>query len=370
MRGELRPNILQQSLNKDELKQLIRDARQLTQRSQLVELEANINKVLNGLVDTEDIYSEDKIIRCAAINACKNIFKVESNFQNVNSEVILSDILNFPDLNTPLLRLYNNLLDAEILRTRLAILYLYRAVRDDVFMRATLKEFFQKINNFCKEAARWEVHKDVMSLIPIKLTNLYFSLYHTYIAILTSCNTIEDDFMDFVYEWKREYPSQDEESKYNQECKKKTDIAIIPQEIPEPHQTGESDKPIRIKDKADIFLENVEEFNFMEMPTIKVLSTPDKVHRLVLTMLDNPSHACAMLEYLGFYNWIKDKQRTKFTKNQYDTLCSRIVMGMENSHAFHKVRMSLNPKNKAAASYQAYEYVGQVEREYNTLLNN
>lgn len=370
MRGELRPNILQEYLDKKELGQLIRDARQLTQRSQLVELEANINKVLNGLVDTEDIYSEDKIIRGAAINACKNIFKVESNFQNVNSEVILSDILNFPDLNTPLLRLYNNLLDAEILRTRLAILYLYRAVRDDVFMRATLKEVFQKINNFCKEAARWEVHKDVMSLIPIKLTNLYFSLYHTYIAILTSCNTIEDDFMDFVYGWKGEYPSQDEESRYNQKCNKRTEIAIIYQDISEPHQAGEPDRPVRAKDKADIFLENVEEYNFLEMPKIKVFSTKNKVHHLVLTMLDNPDHACAMLEYLGFYNWIKDTQRAKFTIKEYEILCSRIVMGIENSQAFHQVRMSLNSNNKAADKYQAYKYVGQVDHEYNTLLNN
>ena len=371
LRGELRPNILQEYLDQDELKQLIRDARQLTHKSQLIELEAIINKVLNGLVDTKDIYSEDKKIRNAAISACeKNILKVESKFQNINSEVVLSDILNLPDLNTPLLRLYNTLLDAEILRTRLAILYLCRAVRDDAFMRTTLKELFRKIKNFCTEAAQWEEHKDVMSLIPIKLTNLYFSLYHTYIAILTSCNTIEDDFMDFVYEWKGEYPSQDEESKYNQECNKRTDIAIIPQEIPEPHQTGESDKPIRIKDKADIFLENVEEFNFMEMPKIKVLLTPDKVHRLVLTMLDNPSHACAMLEYLGFYNWIKDTQRAKFTMKEYETLCSRIVMGIENSQAFHHVRMSLNSNNKAADKYQAYKYVGQVDHEYNTLLNN
>ena len=56
LRGELRPNILQEYLDQDGLKQLIRDARQLIHKSQLIELEAIINKVLNGLVDTKDIY--------------------------------------------------------------------------------------------------------------------------------------------------------------------------------------------------------------------------------------------------------------------------------------------------------------------------
>lgn len=375
LRGELRPNILQQSLEQNALTQLIRNARQLAQKSQLTELEFTINAVLQKFVNTKDIYSEEKKTRNAAINTHnKNILKGDSKFHNVNSEVIISEILVLPNLNTPLLRLYNILLDAEILRTRLATFYLCRAVKDDTFMRSTLRIIFRKIKNFCKEAVQWEEHKDIMSLIPIKLTNLYFSLYHTYRTILISYNPIdyENDFMDFVYEWKGEYPSPDEELKYNEKCNKRIEIdkTIILPDISEPHPSNESNKPIRAKDKADIFLENVEEFNFIEIPKIKALSTPDKVHNLVLTMLENPGHACAMLDYIGFFNWIKDTQCTKFNKDKYDTLCSRIVMGLENSKAFHTVRMSLNPNNKVADKYQAYKYVYQVDNEYNTLVNN
>lgn len=374
LRGELRPNILQQSLEPMALEQLIRNTRKVAQKSQLIELEFAINDVLQELVNTKDIYSEDKKTRDAAIHARANkIMKSESKFQYVGSEVILTDILPLPDLNTPLLRFYNTLLDAEILRTRLATVYLCRAVQDDVFMRSTLKELFRKIKNSCREAMQWDEHRDVMRLIPIKLTHLYFSLYHTYRETLASYTTpeYEDDFMDFVYNWKGEYPSSEVESKYNKLCNKRTDIGntiVIPGA--DSHITQESNKPARAKDKADVFLENVTEFNFLEMPKIKALSTHDKVRKLVLTMLETPGHACAMLEYLGFYEWIKNTQRAKFNKDDYDALCTKIIMCIENSRSFHTVRMSLNPNNKVAEKYRAYTYLEQVDNEYGTLVNS
>lgn len=374
LRGELRPNILQQSLEPKSLEQLIRNTRKVAQKSQLIELEFAINDVLQELVNTKDIYSEDKKTRDAAIHARANkIMKSESKFQYVGSEVVLTDILPLPELNTPLLRFYNTLLDAEILRTRLATVYLCRAVQDDVFMRSTLKELFRKIKNSCREAMQWDEHRDVMSLIPVKLTHLYFSLYHTYRETLSSYNApeYEDDFMDFVYNWKGEYPSSEVESKYNELCNKRTDIGnTIVISGADSHITQESNKPARAKDKADVFLENVSEFNFLEMPKIKALSTHDKVHKLVLTMLENPGHACAMLDYLGFYDWIKKTQRAKFNKDDYDALCTKIIMCIENSRSFHTVRMSLNPNNKVAEKYRAYTYLEQVDNEYGTLVNS
>lgn len=375
LRGELRPNILQQSLDSKALDQLIRNARIVAKKSQLIELEFAINDVLRDLVDTKDIYSEDKKTRDAALNArAGKIIKGESKFKNISSEVILTSILPLPNLNTPLLRFYNTLLGAEVLRTRLAMINLCRAVKDDAYMRSTLKETFRKIKNFCREAKQWEEHQDVMNLIPINLTHLYFSLYNTYRETLVAYDVpdYEDDFMNFVYSWKGEYPSSEEESKYNELCDKRTDIgnSIVLPDISQPIQPTESDKPARAKDKADVFLENVAEFNFLEMPKIKALSTPIKVHQLVLTMLDSPGHACAMLEYLGFYDWIKKNLRVKFTKGDYDALCSKIIMNIEHSSSFHTVRMSLNPNNKVAEKYRAYAYVEQVDNEYVTLVNN
>jgi hypothetical protein len=167
-------------------------------------------------------------------------------------------------------------------------------------------------------------------------------------------------------------------AKYIEQSKVKKEIGNSITDIPDsykPQELASGEKPTRPKDKADLFLEGVSAYNFFEMPMIKQLITPekktDKVHDLVMIMLENSGHACAMLEYLKFFDWIKQTQRTKFTKDDYDALCSKVVMGLENgSKAFHTVRMSLNSSNKNAEKYKAYVYMNKVENEYVTLLNS
>ena len=375
LRGELRPNILKQSLDQKELELLIRNARKISQKSQLLELEFAINDVLSGLVNTKDIYEEDKKTRDAALHVRANkIIKNELRFKYIDSEVIIDNVLPLPELKSPLLRFYNTILDAEVLRTRQAILYLCRAIQDDAFIRSTLKAIFRKIKFICREALQWEEHKDVMLLIPVKLTHLYFTLLNTYGEVLDSyeATEYEDDFMDFVYGWKGEYPTSNEEATYKKQSGIKTATVNTLVDMSDTPQTKDSVASIETKhpkDKADIFLDSVSEFNFLEMPKIKQLGSKEKVHRLVMTMLENPGHACAMLEYLEFYKWIKEKQRVNFNLSKYDSLCSKVVMGKESGSAFHTVRMSLNKNNKNAEKYRAYAYIDQVVNEYITLLN-
>ena len=224
LRGELRPNILKQALEPKALELLIRKARKVSQKSQLLELEYAINDVLSDLVNTKDIYAEDKKTRDAAIKTRKNkISKNDTHYKFPSYEIIIDNILTLPELSTPLLRFYNTIIDAEVLRTRQAILYMSRAVQDDAFMRSTLKALFRRIKSACRESQQWEEYQDVMSLIPIKLTHLYFTLLNTYWEVLESYDTpeFEDDFMDFVYDWKGEYPSNDEETKYIEQSKNK-----------------------------------------------------------------------------------------------------------------------------------------------------
>ena len=381
LRGELRPNILKQSLEPKALELLIRNARKVSQKSQLLELEFAINDVLSNLVNTKDIYAEDKKTRDAAINVRKNkISKNGAHYKFLSYEIVIDNVLTLPELSTPLLRFYNTIIDAEVLRTRQAILHMSRAVQDDTFVRSTLKALFRKIKFACLESQQWEEHQDVMSLIPIKLTHLYFTLLNTYGEVLQSYDTpeFEDDFMDFVYNWKGEYPSDDEEAKYIEQSKVRKEIGNSITDMPDsdkPQELPCEGKPNRPKDKADLFLEGVSAYNFLEMPEIKQLITPEKktekVHDLVMMMLENSGHACAMLEYLKFYDWIKKTQRIKFTKDDYDALCSKVVMGLGNgSKAFHTVRMSLNSSNMNAEKYRAYIYLDQVENEYVTLLNS
>lgn len=376
LRGELRPNILIQSLDQKELELLIRNARKISQKNQLLELEFAINDVLSGLVDTKDIYAEDKNIRDAAIHVRANkIVKSEPRFRYIDSEVVIDNVLTLPELKFPLLRFYNTILDAEVLRTRLAIIYLCRAIQDDAFIRSTLKAIFRKIKFICREALQWEEHKDVMLLIPIKLTHLYFTLLNTYGEVLTSykASEYEDDFMDFVYGWKGEYPTSDEEAKYKKQCRIKKEIGNTIADLPNTTPPSDATANVglqRAPDKADTFLKNVAEFNFLEIPMIKQLENRNKVHDLVLIMLENPGHACAMLEHLKFFEWIKTTQKNNYTRTKYDALCSKIIMGKETGDAFHTVRMSLKSTNQNAEKYRAYAYKDQVVNEYITLLNS
>ena len=376
LRGELRPNILIQSLDQKELELLIRNARKISQKNQLLELEFAINDVLSGLVNTKDIYAEDKNTRDAAIHVRANkIVKSEPHFRYIDSEVVIDNVLTLPELKFPLLRFYNTILDAEVLRTRLAIIYLCRAIQDDAFIRSTLKAIFRKIKFICREALQWEEHKDVMLLIPIKLTHLYFTLLNTYGEVLTSYNAseYEDDFMDFVYGWKGEYPTSDEEAKYKKQCRIKKEIGNTIADLPNTTPPSDATANVglqRAPDKADTFLKNVAEFNFLEIPMIKQLENRNKVHDLVLTMLENPGHACAMLEHLKFFEWIKTTQKNIYTRTKYDALCSKIIMGKETGDAFHTVRMSLKSTNQNAEKYRAYAYKDQVVNEYITLLNS
>lgn len=376
LRGELRPNILEQALQPNELEQLIRNARKLSQKKQLMDLEFAINDTLCNLVETKDIYADDRKTRNAAISAQKNkVFKSEVEYKYPTTEIIIDNVLPLPELKSPLLRFYSTILDAEVLRTQLSVMYLCQAVQDDVFMRSTLKAIFRNIKFACRDAQQWDEYQDVMSLIPIKLTHLYFTLLNTYREVFDSFDIpeYEDDFMDFVYRWKGEYPTSDEEAKYMKQCKIKKEIgntiADLPNSTPLNGDVGNAET-YRIKDKADTFLNNVEEFNFLEMPMIKQLESRDKVHDLVMTMLENPGHACAMLEHLKFFEWIKTTQKNNYTRTKYDALCSKIIMGKEAGDAFHTVRMSLKSTNQNAEKYRAYAYKDQVVNEYITLLNS
>ena len=376
LRGELRPNILEQSLQPNELEQLIRNARKVSQKSQLMDLEFAINDTLSNLVETKDIYEEDRKTRNAAISAHKNkVFKSEVEYKYLTTEIIIDDVLPLPKLNSPLLRFYSSILDAEVLRTRLSVMYLCRAVQDDAFMRSTLKAIFRKIKFACRDAQQWDDYQGVMSLIPIKLTHLYFTLLNTYGEVFDSYEVpeYEDDFMDFVYGWKGEYPTSSEEAKYKEQCRIRKEIgnsiADLPNTTP-PNNAAANVGLQRAPDKADTFLANVVEFNFLEMPMIKQLENRDKVHDLVLTMLENPGHACAMLEHLKFFEWIKTTQRNNYTRAKYDVLCSKLIMGKETGDAFHTVRMSLKSTNQNAEKYRAYAYINQVATEYAKLLNS
>lgn len=389
LRGELRPQILGESLSDSQLSELMRHARSLGRLSQLSELEAKINEVIGPWADTRAIYADEKQIRDAALKARADGFMGEGDIPfPLSNETLIGDVLALPQPDTPLARFYLTIVDAETRRSREAMRHLYNATRDTAFMRHTLKSSLKKIARLCHEAQEQADASDTWQtlarLLSVKLTSLYFTLLNTYgrrLRLEQDCS-FEQDFATFVYDWSGAFPSADEEERYAQQCASSTELAPADHEEPEapttnplaadawPAERKAADKKAADrKAAAASFIKAADEaYNFLQMPLIKALGSMRKVHDLVFIMLSCPGHACAMLEYLHFFKWMK-KQKMNIKKKEYFIFCAEYIMGLPNNeNAFKTVQSSLKEENKNAKKYKAYKYIKDVAEEYDEVL--
>ena len=380
LRGELRPHLLGESLSSSQLSELMRHARSLGRLSQLSELEAKINEVIGPWADTRAIYADEKQIRDAALKARADGIMGEGDIPfPLSNETLIGDVLALPQPDTPLARFYLTIVDAEIRRSREAMRHLYNATRDTAFMRHTLKSSLKKIARLCHEAQEQAEASDtwlaLARLLSVKLTSLYFTLLNTYgrrLRLEQDCS-FEQDFATFVYDWSGAFPSADEEERYAQQCASPTELAPADHEEPEAPATNPlaADAwPAAKEDAAASFIKAADEaYNFLQMPPIKALGSMQKVHDLVTIMLDSPGHACAMLEHLHFFEWMKT-QKMNIKKKEYFIFCAAYIMGLPNNeNAFKNVQSSLREENKLAKKYKAYKYIKDVAKEYKALLN-
>ena len=110
-------------------------------------------------------------------------------------------------------------------------------------------------------------------------------------------------------------------------------------------------------------------YNFLQMPLIKALGSMKKVHTLVTIMLSCPGHACAMLEHLRFFEWMRT-QKAGIRRKHYDIFCATHIMKhTNNENVFRQVRASLKEENANAEKYKAYTFISQVAKEYDEVLN-
>lgn len=380
LRGELRPHILGESLTEGQLSELMRHARSLGRLSQLSELEAKINEVIGPWADTRAIYADEKQIRDAALKARADGFMGEGDIPfPLSNETLIGDVLALPQPDTPLARFYLTIVDAETRRSREAMRHLYNATRDTAFMRHTLKSSLKKIARLCHEAQEQADANDTWQtlarLLSVKLTSLYFTLLNTYgrrLRLEQDCS-FEQDFATFVYDWSGAFPSADEEERYAQQCASPTELAPADHEEPEAPTTNPlaADAwPAAKEDDAASFIKAADEaYNFLQMPPIKALGSMKKVHDLVFIMLSCPGHACAMLEHLHFFKWMKT-QKVGILRKHYDLFCAAHIMKrQENENVFRQVRASLKEENANAEKYKAYTFISQVVKEYDEVLN-
>lgn len=376
LRGALRPNHIRETVSAEKQSLLMRQLRLAPERGNLKELEKDIINALGDLTSVTTIYEESKCLKkaIAGLNKSNN----SASYTRVHKSV-LSGFMIEPPISSPTLRLYKTILFLEKVHTIWTLVDLHTIMKDDRYIRPEIKKLLSSINGYCRDVNAW--NDDMSSekaLMQNMLTELYFSLIQSFAPILYNQEEIgfDDDLENFVYQWKGKFPEKTELDDYQEKVDrlKKDYAAICENQQMEDSSYSLSKQKEHTLTKAEKFLQDTSQYEFLKMPKIVALDSDHedvrkrKALKLIEIMLENTAHAAAMLDYLGLYKWIKDKYETKFTLIAYDQFCTKVVMRMEGL-AFKNYRLSLNSEKDNFRKYHGHEYVERVKEEYQTVLN-
>ena len=380
LRGDLRRQILSTLKTEKEISLLWRDLMKVAQGEQsLMAIEKALVAAVetSGLVQVSADYENDREVRQGAEDARKQgISSGEDNYIRIDEKLSLDGIFNLTTETTPTDKFLHLLVKAECRRTIESLLMLVKSVHDDAVVRTYIRKLFSLITSFCKDTNDLYIRES--------LTQLYFEVYHTFKNVLEKGDfqSYETDFENFIFDWKGEFPDEGIVAKYNEKAQAfsprvkinhGSDTFISPL-AEQPHQVIE--KP---KDKFDMFLEAASAFTFSELPKIKELGTSQKIRQFVECLLqeketvaDTFGHTAAMLEFLGFFKWIADNHVSGYRLNQYDTWCSKNIMGKSSGTAFKHYRLSVavSPTDTKNESYKylGWKYKESVIEEYQRIL--
>ena len=379
LRGALRPNHIRETVSAEKQSLLMRQLRLAPERGNLKDLEKDIINALGDLTSVTTIYEEGKCLKKAIAGLNRSYHS--ASYTRVHKSV-LSGFMIEPPISSPTLKLYKTILFLEKEHTIWTLVDLHTIMKDDSYIRPEIKKLLSSINGYCREANAWnEDMSSEKALIQNLLTELYFSLIQSFAPILYNQEEIgfDDDLENFVYQWKGKFPEKTELEDYQEKVDriKKDNIAIR-----ENQQMEDSSDSLRSTEqkkehtltKAEKFLQDTSQYEFLKMPKIVALDSNHedvrkrKALKLIEIMMENTAHAAAMLDYLGLYKWIKDKYETKFTLIAYDQFCSKVVMGKEGT-PFKNYRLSLNYEKDNFRKYHGHEYVERVKEEYQAVLN-
>ena len=380
LRGDLRRQILSTLKTEKEISLLWRDLMKATQGKQsLMAIEKALVAAVetSGLVQVSADYENDREVRQGAEEARKQgISSGEDNYTRIDEKLSLDGIYNLTTETTPTDKFLHLLVKMECRRTIESLLMLVKSVHDDAVVRTYIRKLFSRITSFCKDTNDLYIRES--------LTQLYFEVYNTFKNVLEKGDfqSYETDFENFIFDWKGEFPDVGIVAKYNEKAQAfsprvkinhVSDTFISPL-TEQPHQLAA--KP---KDKFDIFLEAANVFTFSELPKIKELGTSQKIRQFVECLLqeketvaDTFGHTAAMLEFLGFFTWIADNHVSGYRLNQYDTWCSKNIMGKSSGTAFKHYRLSVavSPTDTKNESYKylGWKYKESVIEEYQRIL--
>lgn len=358
LRERFRPNLIESEFDTSELRRYSYALSELTMADELKKIESALQSILGQDGEALTGYErerEDRDIKAGY----QQIFGNNPKNTQVYDLIEYDDVLEGPDVNTPMLKLYYQLTKAEMLRTRKALQYELIAINNDAVFVGVVKDLLLQIEAYCIEASGWKDNTDVMGLLTNRLIQLYFEIVLIYQELLSEYDVeYKRDFSDFVYDMKGRMPSEEELKKYgtmvNQSVSSRTS--------PKSNNTEQNGQGSTSQKKdADLMLEKLDNYGFSQHPQITRVKDKKK---LVEFMLIDALHFCWALDYIDFYSYIKTQKSGRYNiQSGYDKNMGEIIDVSPN--VFKNIRLSLNDGN---GRYVGNEVIDSMKSKYSKLL--
>lgn len=366
LNGELRPGIIMDVMDMEELNNRRQKLRSHDASPIRSEIEFMLSNALEGIVPVgkEYQYFTHKVQRVKDARQLFMTDDTQEQYTPLSEGVYIDSLFDTPKPQTAVLRLYQRLTELECRRTLWAVHETHLSYGCDSDTRCELDKLFDRIVSLCQQAHRdLTKHAEAQQLVLQALVKLYFSLMINYREVKNDAKCDVEDFEDMVYDIWGEYPSEEQTNVFALHSKPKLHTPNVDPTT----QTESANAKEKPKSKAEWALERLEPLGFLSVTKIQNLNSRNKVLKLLEVILENPGHTSAMLDYIKLYKHITDNHlhtNPKYTLNQYDKDIGSIFDLSANGFRNYRTNNTM-VKNKGAKYYKK-----QCEIEYYNILHS
>lgn len=280
------------------------------------------------------------------------------DYTPINDDLIYSKLeLPLPEPTSPKEGFYQSIVNAEILRVKLAIVDYSAKQQSDI---DTIYEIKSTLTSIVKHIKYLDNDCDVIfSTLSTQLICFYVELSHMASSLLEQ-NKDYYPFKNLMYEILGRYPTKEEMEIYHKfvDCMKKDNTNN------DKSDNCEESEEEPLTTQYDIFVKVVSNYRFFELEKVKYLNKL-KQKKLIHLIAEKPAaYSVVMLKYIGYFDELKrvynlSKEQSFEHVGKAINASKRIVKGNFNV---------LNPNSKEDAFiYNSRSYVDEVEKDYRNL---
>ncbi len=278
----------------------------------------------------------------------------------INEESISKELsLEIPRPTSPKEKFYQNIVNAEIIRIKRAIVEFSKQQHSNIDTRGTVKETLKNILHYSKEAVSNDA---IICSLKIQLLCFYEELILIAAPILTE-NTDYLSFDDLMFEMFGRYPQKEEIDIYQSFIAPpnlSSDTIDNKNGLPTPQEYQQE----RHTTNYETFVNEVEKYRFSELEKVHNLSKSNKSKLIYLITSNDANYAVPMLKYIGYYDKLKNEfnlSNTQVFKHWAKALSKseRAIKGNFNA---------LNPNSKEDRyRYNSESFIEKAATDYNNL---